>query len=235
MPKHREKILLAWSGGKDCAMVHWELVKTNAAEVVGLVAVLIDGENRVLPHGTPADLLSLQADSLGLPIEFIYLPKSSDKVTRSEKYAEALASYREQGITRIAYGDIFLDDLRDFREELLESIGMEAVFPLWQRDTRELCYKFVNARFKALVTCVAEDLLDSSFAGRNFDRNFLADLPLSVDPCGENGEFHTFVYDGPGFRFPIPFKLSKHLTHYSCFHSCAFGQTLPRRKTSAKS
>jgi uncharacterized protein (TIGR00290 family) len=230
LPKHREKILLSWSGGKDSAMALWELRKAPEYEVVGLLAALTEEDHRITMHGTPAELIEAQADALGLPLECFEIPRRCSNTLYLQRFHEALARYREQGIMRVAFGDLYLDDIRDFREEALEAVGMEAIFPLWHRETKELCYAFLNAKFKAVVTCVAEGALAPEFAGRNYDRGFLADLPLSVDPCGENGEFHTFVYDGPNFAAPIPLKLGKHAVCADRFHFCELAKKTVARK-----
>lgn len=209
MARHREKILLSWSGGKDSAMALWELLKSPDYEVVGLLAGVAEEDRKVAMHGTPYELIEAQAKAVGLPIQSFLLPKACSNAVYLSRWHEALGQFREQGIVRVAFGDLFLDDVRDFREEALEAIGMEAIFPLWHRDTKELCYDFLHAKFRAIVTCVAGEVLTPDFVGRQYDRSFLADLPLAIDPCGENGEFHTFVYDGPNFSTPIPVKRHK--------------------------
>jgi uncharacterized protein (TIGR00290 family) len=207
MPRSRERILLSWSGGKDGAMALHELRRQGEYEVVGLVTALTECESRVTAHGTCRSLMEAQARALDLPIEFLPVPKGCCDKTYVDRLRDALTPHRDAGTTTVAFGDLYLDEIRDFREEVLEATGFGAHFPLWHRDTKELAYAIVQAKFRAVVTCVDELSLDPAFLGRAYDRQFLADLPLAVDPCGENGEFHTFVYDGPGFAAPVPMRV----------------------------
>lgn len=230
MARHREKILVSWSGGKDCAMALWELLKSPDYEVVGLLAGLAEDDRKVAMHGTPGELIEAQAAAMGLPLACYYLPRGCSNEVYLSRLHEALGAFREQGVVRVAFGDLYLDDVRDFREEALEAVGMEAIFPLWQRDTKELCYDFLQAKFKAIVTCVSSEVLTADFVGRQYDRGFLSDLPLSVDPCGENGEFHTFVYDGPNFSSPVPVKLGKDDICSEQFYFCQFTKKSLARK-----
>lgn len=209
MAKHKEPILLSWSGGKDSAMTLWELRKGGDYDVTHLITTISECDQQIPMHGIKRKLLESQAKAIGLPLTIIELPKPCPNETYVERMHAALLPFREQGISKIAFGDIYLDDLRDFREEHLEDVGFEALFPLWHRDTKDLAYAFINAKFKAVITCICENSLKQEMAGRVFERSLLADLPLSVDPCGENGEFHTFVYDGPLFNHAIPIKLGK--------------------------
>lgn len=211
-------------------MALWELARSHEFEVVGLLAAVAEEDHKVTMHGTPLELVAAQAASLGLPLESFEAPRRCSNTLYLQRFHGALHRYREQGITRVAFGDLYLDDIRDFREEALEEVGMEAIFPLWHRETKELCYDILNAKFKAIVTCVAEGALGPEFVGRSYDRSFLADLPLSVDPCGENGEFHTFVYDGPNFASPIQLKLGKHGMFADRFHFCEFAKKTVARK-----
>lgn len=207
MPRPREPVVLAWSGGKDSAMALSVLRKEREYDVVGLVTAVTAEDERVTLHGVCRTLLEAQAESLKLPLTVAHVAKGCCRKTHFGKMTEALTPFKQQGVTKVAFGDLFLDDIRDLREENLEALGLEALFPLWHRDTKELSYAFIREKHKAIVTCVDEDSLDERYVGRLYDRSFLADLPLSIDPCGENGEFHTFVFDGPLFRHPISYKI----------------------------
>lgn len=219
MPKEKERIVLSWSGGKDSAMALWELRRQGAYDVTALVSVMTEEDDRITMHGITRCLLEQQAAAIGLPLELVYVPRHPSNQVYLARLNQVLERFRGEGIRKVAFGDLYLDDLRDFREENLENIGMEAVFPLWHRDTRELSQAFLNAKFKAIVVCVDDQTLDAAFTGRLYDRHFLGDLPITVDPCGENGEFHTFVFDGPMFHQPVAITAG---SRRSCdrFHFC---------------
>jgi uncharacterized protein (TIGR00290 family) len=219
MPREKERILLSWSGGKDSAMALWELQRSGVYEVVSLLTVLAEEDERVTMHGVARSLVEQQAAALSMPLQTLGVPKGCCNESYRDRLNDVLRRAQADGIHKVAFGDLYLDDLRDFREENLESIGMEAVFPLWHRDSKELAYAFLNAKFKAVVACVDEQTLDRSFVGRMYDRNLLADLPITVDPCGENGEFHTFVFDGPLFSRAVPIKVGAKRT-CDRFHFC---------------
>ncbi len=196
----KEKILFTWSGGKDSAMALYELKKTPDYEITALLTTITENYDRISMHGVRRALLEKQADSLGLPLEKIFITKNSSNEEYETVMRAALEKYRRAGVTSVAFGDIFLEELRRYREDNLSKMGMKAVFPIWKRDTPELAHTFIDLGFKAVITCVDSHVLDRSFAGREFDRKFLSELPKGVDPCGENGEFHSFVYDGPIFQ-----------------------------------
>jgi uncharacterized protein (TIGR00290 family) len=160
-------------------------------------------------HGVRRALLERQAESLGLAVHAVLIPPQCINATYEERMKEALAQYFARGVRRVAFGDIFLEDLRVYREKNLAQAGMQAMFPIWKRDTRELAREFVRLGFRAIAVCVDPCALDPSFAGRELDASFFADLPPGVDPCGENGEFHTFVFDGPVFKSPIAFRVGE--------------------------
>jgi len=205
-PAGRDKIIFSWSGGKDSAFALHELRKDSGVEVTALLTTVTGGYNRVSMHGVRETLLDRQAASLGIPLEKVLIPPGGSNDEYESRMREALARHRELGAGSVAFGDIFLEDLRRYREERLAEAGMRAVFPVWKRDTALLAASFIDSGFKAVVTCVDTKALDRSFAGAAFDASFLAALPGTVDPCGENGEFHSFVYDGPGFREPVRFE-----------------------------
>lgn len=196
----KEKILLAWSGGKDSAL-NLEAIKNDGGyEIVSLLTTVTEGYERVSMHGVRKVLLEQQARSAGLPLDIVYITQKATNEQYETRMKAVLEKHKKNDVTSVAFGDLFLEDLKKYREENLAKVGMKALFPLWRTDTTELSRYFVDSGFKAVVTCVDSELLDGSFSGRDYDESFLADLPEGVDPCGENGEFHSFVYDGPVFK-----------------------------------
>jgi len=198
-----KKVLFAWSGGKDSAMALSEIRKNADYDIAALMTTVTEDYDRVSMHGIRRELVELQAESVGLPLEKVLITKDADNAEYEDRMREFLMEHREKGVAGVVFGDIFLEDLRKYREEKLSLVEMEAVFPIWKRDTREMSRTFVDLGFRAVITCVDTEALDGGFSGREYDEVFLADLPENVDPCGENGEFHSFVYDGPVFREPI--------------------------------
>ena len=190
-------------------MALYELQKTGLYEVMSLLTVITKDYGRISMHGVREELLELQAASLGLPLKKIYITKDSDNNEYEKHMKNVLMRYKKLGAKTVAFCDIFLEDLRRYREERLKEVRMGAIFPIWKRDTRELASTFIELGFKGVITCVDSKMLDRRFSGRTFDKKFLSELPAGVDPCGENGEFHSFVYDGPIFRNPVQYKLGK--------------------------
>lgn len=172
-------------------------------DVVGLLTTVTEGYDRVSMHGVRRELLKAQAASIQLPLVEVWIPKDAAEDSYRQQMRSVLEGYVRQGVSAAAFGDVFLADVRAYRERNLSEVGMRALFPLWQQDTQQLALRFIESGFAAIVTCVDTAQLDGSFAGRPYDRAFLADLPAGVDPCGENGEFHTFVHAGPIFHQPI--------------------------------
>jgi len=231
MSKIREPIFLAWSGGKDSVMSLFSLKDSRDYEVVGLISCITEDDARTRLRGVGRDLLEAQASSLGLPLVFASVTKTCCFREHTDLLAKQVSHLGHGSVRKIAFGDLYLDDVRDAREERLEAMGLEALFPLWHRDTAELAQLFLERKFKAMVTCVDQDTLDQEFVGRMFDRDFLYDLPIAVDPCGENGEFNTFVFAGPLFRKAIDFKVGTKFTN-DRFHYCdlsAKGKNAPRK------
>ena len=181
-------------------MALYELQRKHDHEILALLTTLTEDYDRVSMHGVRTILLEHQVNSLGFPIEKVYLPKESCNEAYEAKMNEVLQKYLGLGVSSVVFGDIFLEDLRKYREDNLSKIGMKALFPIWKRDTTELAYEFIDLGFKAIITCVDSNVLDKTFAGRLFDRKLLSDFPSTIDPCGENGEFHSFVFDGPIFE-----------------------------------
>ncbi len=202
-------VLFCWSGGKDSAMALHVLRSANDCHITALLTTVTEGYDRISMHGVRRLLLERQAESLGLPLHPVLIPPQCVNPIYEARMAEALAEHLARGTRTVAFGDIFLEDLRAYREQNLARIGMEAVFPIWKRDTRELARDFVRLGFRAVTVCVDPRVLEASFAGRELDASFFDDLPLGVDPCGENGEFHTFVFDGPLFQSAIPIRIGE--------------------------
>jgi uncharacterized protein (TIGR00290 family) len=201
-----ERILFCWSGGKDSAMALHALLQRPEVRVAALLTTVTDTFDRISMHGVRRELLVQQVQSIGLPLHEVHIPPQCVNPIYEARMEEALRIHYAEGVRTVAFGDIFLEDLRAYREKNLARIGMTALFPIWKRDTRELIRSFHAARFRAIAACIDPKKLDRSFAGRELDDSFFRDLPAEVDPCGENGEFHTFVFDGPIFRNPIPVR-----------------------------
>jgi uncharacterized protein (TIGR00290 family) len=205
----RRKVILSWSGGKDSSFALAVLRNDEYYEVVGLLTSITTGYDRVSIHGVRRELVEAQAAATGLPLFVMTLEPQSSNAAYNAAFLNALASLRVTmpEVTLIAFGDLFLADVRAFREQLLAGAGFQALFPLWGRDTTQLAADFINAGFRAILVCVDTRQLPASFAGRYFDSTLLVELPDGVDPCGEGGEFHTFVWAGPHFRDPVAVKI----------------------------
>jgi uncharacterized protein (TIGR00290 family) len=202
----RPKALLSWSSGKDAAWALHTLRQAAEVEVVGLLTTTNAAFDRVAMHGVRAVLLEAQAEAAGLPLWKVPLPWPCPNEAYEALMAQACARAVAEGIGAMAFGDLFLEDVRDYRIQKLAATGLQPLFPIWNPDTAALAQAMVAAGLKATLTCVDPRALEASFAGRAFDAQLLADLPASVDPCGERGEFHTFVWDGPMFRHPVPVR-----------------------------
>lgn len=201
-----QKIILNWSGGKDATMALYYLLYKNPNAIMGLLTSISLPQNRISMHGVRAELLELQTKSLGLPLYKMELPEMPSMETYENNTRTILTDLKNKGATHMAYGDIFLEDLKIYREQLLAPLGLSPVFPLWKIPTQQLLHDFINKGFKSIICCVNDQYLDKSFVGRIIDENFINDLPPNVDCCGENGEYHSFVFDGPIFKNPIHFK-----------------------------
>ena len=201
-----EPILFCWSGGKDSALALHTLLQQSDVSIATLLTTVTEGYDRISMHGVRRELLVQQAQSIGLPLHEIRIPPQCLNAIYEARMEEALRIHYDAGVRTVAFGDIFLEDLRAYREKNLARIGMTALFPIWKRDTRELIRYFHEHHFRAIAACVDSKVLDPSFAGRELNESFFHDLPPHADPCGENGEFHTFVFGGPIFRSPIPIR-----------------------------
>jgi uncharacterized protein (TIGR00290 family) len=204
-----ERTWVSWSSGKDSTLALAEARADPELEVVGLLTTLNRSADRVAMHAVRRELLLAQADAIGLPVHQVELPWPCSNEEYQRLMTDAVAVARSTGVTRMVFGDLFLADVRAYREEALAGSGIEPVFPLWGRPTSELAVEMLDRGIRATITCVDPRQLDAAYAGRAFDRDLLADLPSGVDPCGENGEFHTFVHAGPGFAAPLDVRVGE--------------------------
>jgi uncharacterized protein (TIGR00290 family) len=198
-PRLPTPILFSWSGGKDSALALHALRQRADVRVTGLLTTVTEGYDRISMHGVRRHLLRRQAEALALPLYEVGIPPQCVNPVYETRMEQALQLQLDFGVRTVAFGDIFLEDLREYRERNLARLGMRAIFPLWKRDTRELAGEFCALGFHAIAVCIDPKKLDRSFSGREVTPEFFADLPENVDPCGENGEFHTFVFGGPIF------------------------------------
>ncbi|MEG0926580.1 diphthine--ammonia ligase [Chryseobacterium sp.] len=205
----KPKALFNWSSGKDSTLALYKILQEDQYEVSTLLTSINKEFQRISMHGVHVSLLEKQAESLGIPLIKMELPKEPSMEEYQQIMSKTMSEIQAQGITYSIFGDIFLEDLRKYRENQLKAIGMQAVFPLWKKDTLNLIHEFLNLGFKTIVTCVNGNYLEKTFAGRIIDQQFIDDLPDNVDPCGENGEFHTFTFDGPIFKNPIDFEIGE--------------------------
>lgn len=203
-----KKTFLNWSSGKDCAMALHLMQQSGKYDVQKLFTTVGEAEKRVGMHGLREEVLKRQAAAIGLPLEIAYLPKDDSHEAYNQLMRKCMNQLKSEGFVCAAYGDILLEDLRAYRERQLSEIGMQAHFPLWQKDTENLLIDFIEKGFKAIVVAASDNHFDHSILGKEINSNFLRQLPKGVDPCGENGEFHTFCYDGPIFKHAVDFKLS---------------------------
>jgi uncharacterized protein (TIGR00290 family) len=201
-----QKILFGWSGGKDSTMALYETLKNKEHQVVSLLTTVTDDYDRISMHGVRRILLEKQAKSLNIPLYKVLIPKDCSNEIYAAKMTEALNKFKQEGVETVAFGDIFLEDVRNYRLDNLAKLNMKGIFPIWGRDSAELAHSFIALGFKSVISCVDTKVMDKKFLGRQFDEDLLAELPPNIDPSGENGEFHSFVYDGPIFKEGIGFK-----------------------------
>lgn len=201
-----QQVLMSWSGGKDSCLALSEIQKSGAYSVAALLTTVTSDYDRISMHGVRRVLLERQAASLGISLRQVLITKSASNKEYETNLVEAASTYREQGIDSIVFGDLFLEDIKIYRDQFLARHNLHGIYPVWLRDTTEFIREFIALGFKAVITCVDGKVLDPSFAGMNIDEKFLSALPSHVDPCGENGEFHTFVFDGPNFKEPVKFS-----------------------------
>lgn len=211
---------MSWSGGKDSAMALYEIQQTRTHHVAALLTTLSREDGRLGIHYVRVDLIEAQAASINLPLRKILIPRNATNAEYEREMAKALAEFRKsEGIEAIVFGDLFLEDIQKYREQFLAQQRMRGLYPVWGRETKQFVVDFIKLGFKAIVVSVNAQMLDESFTGRMLDEKFLKSLPAGVDPCGEQGEFHSFVFDGPIFERAVKFKrgeISLRDGHYCC-------------------
>jgi len=216
----KKNVLISWSGGKDSSLALYEIQKSRDYEITALITTVTSDYDRVSMHGLRTNLLDEQVNSLDIPLEKVFISNKASNEEYESSLNKVLLNYKESGIRDVVFGDLFLEEIKKYREDLLGKIGMECVFPIWKRDTVKLAKRFIELGFKAITVCVDSNVLGEEFAGREFDEQLLDDLPLGIDPCGENGEFHTFVYDGPIFKNRIDHQLGEIVLRDERFYYC---------------
>lgn len=223
----KEKVILSWSGGKDSALALYELAKTENYEIAALLTTVTQDYDRISMHGVRRALLEQQAESLGFALEKVFIVKNTSNEEYESKMQKVLAKYLMAGVRSVVFGDVFLEDVRKHRRDNLSKLAMKPIFPIWKRDTTELAHTFIDLGFKAVITCIDSNALDKMFIGRTFDEQFLSELPSVVDPCGENGEFHSFVYDGPIFQERILHTIGQVILRENRFYYCDLIPQIP--------
>jgi uncharacterized protein (TIGR00290 family) len=204
----RPKAIFCWSGGKDSAYCLHKVLMEELFEVKYLLTTVNGNFNRISMHGVREELLDKQAEAIGLPL--LKVRTFNDTNDEYEKQMETvLLQAKSEGISQVIFGDIFLEDLKIYREKNLAKVGLTAVFPLWKMDTKKLIQDFVDQQFKAIICCINDGYLGEEWLGREIDQSFIEQLPANIDPCGENGEYHTFCYAGPIFKNKIIFKIGE--------------------------
>jgi uncharacterized protein (TIGR00290 family) len=215
-------VVMSWSGGKDSVMALHQLFRTADYEVVELMATVSEEYRRVSHHGVREELLDEQATAIGIPLAKVYLPSGNSGGCSNEVYEaimnRVMNGYKARGVNIVAFGDLFLEDLRAWREANLAKAGMCGLFPIWKRNTTELAHEMIRLGYKAYLSCV-EPTVGSGFVGRLYDEKFLSELPSTIDPCGENGEFHSFVFDGPIFAKPVAVEVGELVTRDGRFYA----------------
>lgn len=205
----KKKAYFNWSSGKDSALALYYALQSNEFDIQYLFTSINSAFNRVSMHGVRAELVEQQAENIGIPLVKMELPEMPSMEDYERIMLKQVQFFTDKGINHTLFGDIFLEDLRKYREDKLKPLGIEAHFPLWKKDTKEMLLEFLKLGFKTIVVCVNEKFLDKSFVGRIIDEDFIKDLPENVDVCGENGEFHTFIFDGPIFNKPVEFEIGE--------------------------
>ena len=208
----RERILLSWSSGKDSAWTLHQIRTANDYEVAGLLTTVTEPFDRVSMHGVRREILQAQAAAAGLPLHEVMIPSPCPNEVYEARMTVAMKAARDDDIKTVAFGDLFLEDIRSYRETNLAKVDMGAVFPLWRRPTSDLAKQMIAGGLRAAVVCLDPRHLDAAFAGRLYDEEFLNDLPEGIDPCGENGEFHTLVFGGPMFESDLPVTIGSTVT-----------------------
>lgn len=203
------KAVFNWSGGKDSALALHKVLNSREYDIQKLLTSVSKKYNRITMHGVRYELLKKQAEALNIPLQTMLLPEDTEMTTYNELMRKTMLSLIEDGYSHSIFGDIFLEDLRKYREEKLNEVQMKAVFPLWKTDTTQLIHEFLDLGFKTIIVSANNNLLGEDFTGEVITKELIKSLPKNVDPCGENGEFHTFVFDGPIFSKPIEFEIGE--------------------------
>jgi uncharacterized protein (TIGR00290 family) len=227
----KEKIIFSWSGGKDSALGLYKILQSPRYEVSALLVTITEDYQRISMHGVRRTLLTEQADALGLPLVEVPIPRNASNEVYENNMQRILSELQNDGVSAVAFGDIFLEDLRQYREKNLAQIGLKGIFPLWRGGTRSLALELIELGFKAITTCVDTSVLGKEFVGRLFDKAFLHQLPAGIDCCGENGEFHSFVFEGPIFQKRIKIRKGKVVLRDQRFLFC---DLLPAEKSKAE-
>lgn len=201
-------------------MAAYHLLASRKYEIAALLTTVTEEYDRISMHGVRRELLRRQSESLGIPLHQVMIPKDCSNEIYEARMGDALEHFRGLGITKVAFGDLFLEDLSKYRDERLAQAGMTGIYPIWKRDTDELVRTFIGLGFRAILACVDTQAIDAAFAGREIDHDLLADLPDNADPCGENGEYHSFVYAGPIFRAPIACRAGDRVMRTPRFNYC---------------
>lgn len=205
----KEKVVFCWSGGKDSALALNRLLQDDRYEIVSLLTTCNEHFQRVSMHGVRLELLEAQAESIGLPLEKIFVSQRSSNEEYQQKMSACLLAHKARGVTACAFGDIFLEDLKKWRDDNLAKVGMRGIYPIWKIDSRELIREFFALGFGTVICCVNDAYLDENSVGRNITADFIRTLPDNVDLCGENGEFHSFAFAGPVFKKPVKFRVGE--------------------------
>jgi uncharacterized protein (TIGR00290 family) len=205
----KEQIIFSWSGGKDSAQALFKLQNEDQYAIAALLTTVTEGYDRVSMHGVRLELLTRQASALDVPLDIVRIPKDCDNEKYERRMGDRLNFWKREGIAKVAFGDIFLEDLRAYRETNLRKANMDAIFPIWKIDSKKLAQDFIEQGFKSVLVCVDTKTLNAKYAGRTYDERLLQEFPAGIDPCGENGEFHTFVYNGPNFKEGLPITVGE--------------------------
>jgi uncharacterized protein (TIGR00290 family) len=220
MANDKERVVLSWSGGKDSAMAAYHLLASQKYEIVALLTTVTEEFDRISMHGVRRELLEMQAIALGIPLHVVLIPRDCSNDVYESRMSQAFRHFKNGGTSKVAFGDLFLVDIKQYRDDRLACDGMSGLYPLWMRDTDELIRTFIGLGFKAKLSCVDTQAIDAAFAGREIDEQLLRDLPPSADPCGERGEYHSFVYAGPIFRHVIACRSGDTSLRLSRFNYC---------------
>lgn len=228
-------VVMSWSGGKDSAIALHEILKSDEYEVVALLTSVSEQYRRISHHGVREELLEQQAAAIGIPLKKVYLPSGNTQPCTNDVYeqimGDVMAGFQSRGVQTVAFGDLFLEDLRAWREKNLAKSEMRGIFPIWKRDTSQLAREVIEMGFRAYLSCV-EGKVGPGYVGRSYDHDLLKDLPADVDPCGEYGEFHSFVYDGPIFRHPVPVRVGEIVVRDGRYYADLLPQESPALETS---